>query len=133
MLTFVNLTPNRRSTSNPELLVKICGNIRKELETSDSVKYIYTILTSYVVESPPDYEAALAHLHKLRGIYLVSSMPTILLIDVIESDAQPVEDAVRYVIFLVDADKLFDIALGMYDFTLVLLIAQHSQRVSNFT
>jgi elongator complex protein 1 len=48
---------------------------------------------------------------------------------VLESDAQLVEDAVRYVIFLVDADKLFDIALGMYDFTLVLLIAQHSQKV----
>lgn len=52
-----------------------------------------------------------------------------LLIEVLESDAQLVEDAVRYVIFLVDADKLFDIALGMYDFTLVLLIAQHSQKV----
>lgn len=31
--------------------------------------------------------------------------------------------------FLVDPDKLFDIALGMYDFSLVLLIAQNSQKV----
>jgi len=40
-----------------------------------------------------------------------------------------VEDAVRYIIFLVDADTLFDVALGMYDFSLVLLVAQHAQKV----
>jgi len=40
-----------------------------------------------------------------------------------------VEDAVKYIIFLVDADTLFDTALAMYDFPLTLLIAQHSQRV----
>jgi hypothetical protein len=40
-----------------------------------------------------------------------------------------VEDAVKYIIFLVDADTLFDVALGMYDFSLVLLIAQHTQKV----
>lgn len=47
------------------------------------------------------------------------------------SDIDPnlVEEAVKYIIFLVDADKLFDTALGMYDFSLVLLIAQHSQKV----
>ena len=46
-----------------------------------------------------------------------------------EIDSELVEEAVKYIIFLVDADKLFDTALGMYDFSLVLLIAQHSQRV----
>ena len=46
-----------------------------------------------------------------------------------DKDPELVEEAVKYVIFLVDADKLFDVALGMYDFSLVLLIAQHSQRV----
>jgi elongator complex protein 1 len=40
-----------------------------------------------------------------------------------------VEEAVKYIIFLVDADTLFDVALGMYDFSLVLLIAQHAQKV----
>jgi len=48
---------------------------------------------------------------------------------VTESDPQAIEDAVRYIMFLVDPDKLFDIALGMYDFSLVLLIAQNSQKV----
>jgi len=40
-----------------------------------------------------------------------------------------VEEAVKYIIFLVDADRLFDTALGMYDFSLVLMVAQHAQKV----
>ena len=48
----------------------------------------------------------------------------------IESDPDLVEEAVKYIIFLVDANSLFDTALGMYDFVLVLMIAQHSQKVS---
>ena len=40
-----------------------------------------------------------------------------------------IEEAVKYIIFLVDADTLFNVALGMYDFSLVLLIAQHAQKV----
>jgi elongator complex protein 1 len=48
-----------------------------------------------------------------------------------ESNPHAVEDAVKYIIFLVDADRLFDTALGMYDFSLVLMIAQHAQKVGN--
>jgi hypothetical protein len=47
-----------------------------------------------------------------------------------ETEPQLVEDAVKYIIFLVDADRLFDTALGMYDFSLVLMIAQHAQKVA---
>ena len=46
-----------------------------------------------------------------------------------ESDSDAVEDAVKYIIFLIDADQLFNTALGMYDFALVLMIAQQSQKV----
>ena len=46
-----------------------------------------------------------------------------------ESEPDLVEDAVKYIIFLVDADRLFDTALGMYDFSLVLMVAQHAQKV----
>lgn len=47
-----------------------------------------------------------------------------------DSEPDLVEDAVKYIIFLVDADSLFNTALGMYDFSLVLMIAQHAQKVS---
>jgi elongator complex protein 1 len=49
----------------------------------------------------------------------------------LESAPHLVEDAVKYIIFLVDATTLFDLALGMYDFSLVLMIAQHAQKVPN--
>jgi hypothetical protein len=47
---------------------------------------------------------------------------------VVDSDPALVEDAVKYIIFLVDANTLFDVALGMYDFELVLMIAQYAQK-----
>ena len=47
----------------------------------------------------------------------------------VERVSSVVEDAVKYIVFLVDADTLFDVALGMYEFSLVLLIAQHTQKV----
>lgn len=61
----------------------------------------------------------------LQGRYLIHNW------NIYDADTDPhlVENAVRYIIFLVDADSLFDTALGMYDFSLVLLIAQHAQKV----
>jgi elongator complex protein 1 len=94
-------------------------------------KYVNSILTAFVVKRPPDYESALSLLHDLRGDFFSEAM---FRADtdrrIIDTNQEMVEDAVKYVIFLVDVDKLFDTALGMYDFSLVLLIAQQSQRVS---
>ncbi|KAI0828044.1 IkappaB kinase complex IKAP component [Trametes gibbosa] len=89
----------------------ICDQVRVELEQKDLKAYVNSILTAHVVKRPPDYEAGLALLLRLK-----------------ESEPSIVEDAVKYIIFLVDADKLFDTALGMYDFSLVLMVAQHAQK-----
>lgn len=45
---------------------------------------------------------------------------------------QAADDAVKYIIFLADANTLFDVALGIYDFDLVLAVAQNSQKVRAF-
>ncbi|KAF9047491.1 pol II transcription elongation factor [Panaeolus papilionaceus] len=94
-----------------ELKVQFCDAFIADLEKRDLAKYVNSILTAHVVKTPPDHEAGLALLHRLQ-----------------ETDPEIVEDAVKYIIFLVDADRLFDTALGMYDFSLVLLIAQHAQK-----
>ena len=47
--------------------------------------------------------------------------------------AAEAEDAVEYLGFLTDLDRLYDVALGLYDFALVLLVAQRSQKVSDVT
>ncbi|KZT69682.1 IkappaB kinase complex, IKAP component [Daedalea quercina L-15889] len=94
-----------------EIVSELCDGIRGELERRDLKRYVSSILTAHVVKRPPDHEAALSVLLRLK-----------------ESEPQLVEEAVKYIIFLIDADRLFDTALGMYDFSLVLLIAQHSQK-----
>ena len=50
---------------------------------------------------------------------------------VITSDSECVtsEEALKYVLFLVDVNQMYDIALGMYDFNLVLMLAEKSQKV----
>ncbi|KLO09706.1 IkappaB kinase complex, IKAP component [Schizopora paradoxa] len=110
---FLNLflTNIGQSTLPPTTIAEICDAIRTQLETKDLTKYVNSILTAHVSKKPADYEAGLKLLLRLRDI-----------------DSNLVEEAVKYIIFLVDADKLFDTALGMYDFSLVLLIAQHSQK-----
>ncbi|BGP02142.1 Putative elongator complex protein 1 [Rhodotorula toruloides] len=89
----------------------ICRLVRDDLEQRDVFHFANTILTSYVRQRPPAYEDALNLLVQLKA-----------------KDAERAEDAVKYIIFLSDSNKLFDLALGMYDFPLVLMIAQQSQK-----
>ncbi|KAF4620926.1 hypothetical protein D9613_000930 [Agrocybe pediades] len=100
-----------RGHNTPEFIAKICDTFIAELEKRDLTHYVNSILTAHVVKTPPDHEAALSLLLRLR-----------------DSDPSVVEEAVKYIIFLVDANQLFDTALGMYDFSLVIMIAQHAQK-----
>ncbi|KAG0241352.1 IKI3 family-domain-containing protein [Mortierella sp. GBAus27b] len=103
-----------RGPISPELADKvnnICDAVRKELEPLDRNTYINSVLTTYVRKTPPDLEAALLLLAELRN-----------------KDQALAEDALKFTIFLADVDRLFDVALGMYDFALVLMVAQWSQK-----
>ncbi|KND02563.1 Elongator subunit IKI3 [Spizellomyces punctatus DAOM BR117] len=90
----------------------ICETIRRALEEVDSQRYTQSILTTDVKKTPPDLEAA------MRRILLVKT----------KESPEAADAALKYVIFLADVDKLYDVALGMYDFPLVLMVAQHSQK-----
>ncbi|CAE6360205.1 unnamed protein product [Rhizoctonia solani] len=105
------LTGLGQSKRGAQEITNICDKLRAELEQRGLARYIQSILTAHVVKNPPDVESALKVLHTLR-----------------ESEPGTVEDAVKYIIFLVDGDQLFNTALGMYDFSLVLMIAQQSQK-----
>ena len=43
------------------------------------------------------------------------------------------EEALKYLLFLVDVNELYDVALGTYDFDLVLMVAEKSQKVRSQT
>lgn len=113
------------------MVAEVCDAIRAELEQKDLKKYVSSILTAHVVKRPPDHEAGLSLLLRLRGMSQSATVSRIVPTIYVCADTEPqiVEDAVKYIIFLVDADKLFDTALGMYDFSLVLMIAQDAQKV----
>ncbi|KAG0365886.1 hypothetical protein BGZ54_006088 [Gamsiella multidivaricata] len=103
-----------RAAVPPEMAEKvnqICDAVRKELKTLDRNTYINSVLTTYVRKSPPDLESALLLLAELK-----------------DQDQALAEDALKFTIFLADVNRLFDVALGMYDFTLVLMVAQWSQK-----
>ncbi|KAF9164239.1 hypothetical protein DFQ26_001667 [Actinomortierella ambigua] len=99
------------AAADPEKVNTICEAVRKELETMDRKTYINTILTTHVRMTPPNLESALTLLAELRG-----------------QDAALAEEALKFTIFLADVNRLFDVALGMYDFGLVLMVAQYSQK-----
>ncbi|KAH7339027.1 IKI3 family-domain-containing protein [Rhizoctonia solani] len=105
------LTGLGQSKRDTQEITSICDKLRAELEQRGLARYVQSILTAHVVKTPPDVESALKVLHTLR-----------------ESEPDTIEDAVKYIIFLVDGDQLFNTALGMYDFSLVLMIAQQSQK-----
>lgn len=88
----------------------ICEAIRNVLIELGREHYMQSIISTYVRSSPPDVESALALLSEIR-----------------ESDLPAAEDALKYTIFLCKADHLYKVALGMYNFPLVLMVAQQAQ------
>jgi elongator complex protein 1 len=103
----------------------VCDTLRSLMEKKDAEKYLLPILTTLVCKDPPEIEKALLTVQRLRKSELeasgASSTTTM-------SSSMTSEKALKYLVFLVDVNRLYDIALGMYDFDLVILVAQKSQK-----
>ncbi|NXY82248.1 ELP1 protein, partial [Alcedo cyanopectus] len=94
----------------------ICDVMRVAMEHIDPQKYCLSILTAHVKKSPPELEIALQKVHDLR--------------ENITPDVKAVsaEEALKYLLFLVDVNELYDYSLGTYDFDLVIMVAEKSQK-----
>ncbi|KAI7903384.1 IKI3 family-domain-containing protein [Cokeromyces recurvatus] len=88
----------------------VCEAVRKILIELGQERYMQSILSTYVRSSPPDLESAMTLLSELR-----------------ETNHTAAEDALKYTIFLCKADLLYNVALGMYNFPLTLMVAQQAQ------
>ncbi|KAG8593890.1 hypothetical protein GDO81_000980 [Engystomops pustulosus] len=93
----------------------ICDVMRAAMEKLNPQKYCLSILTSYVRKTAPELETALQKVHELR-----ESPPS--------PDAVSAEEALKYLLFLVDVNELYDHSLGTYDFDLVIMVAEKSQK-----
>ena len=90
---------------------RVADTVRAACEAVDETKFLYPILTTYVRKNPQELELMLQRIKDLRV-----------------TSTKAAEDALRYVIVFVECDTLFDIALGMYDFPLTIMVAQQSHR-----
>lgn len=82
-----------------------------------STKYLLPLLTTHVKRK--NLETALEIIWSVRQTEL-NSPNTILTVSS--------HEALKYLLYLVNVNELYDVALGMYDFDLVLFVAQKSQK-----
>lgn len=94
----------------------VCSRICNEFERRSTTKYALPIVTTYVKRN--NIEKALEIVWNVRKSELSGST----FVDV------TAQDALKYLLYLVDVNDLYDVALGMYDFDLVLFVAQKSQK-----
>ncbi|XP_019372711.1 PREDICTED: elongator complex protein 1 isoform X2 [Gavialis gangeticus] len=94
----------------------VCDAMRAAMEKINPHKYYLSILTSYVKKSTPELEVALQKVHELRE---TASLDT---------ETVSAEAALKYLLFLVDVNELYDHSLGTYDFDLVIMVAEKSQK-----
>uniref|UniRef100_A0A3Q2Z330 IkappaB kinase complex-associated protein n=1 Tax=Hippocampus comes TaxID=109280 RepID=A0A3Q2Z330_HIPCM len=93
----------------------VCDAIRKTMEDTDPNRFCLSILTAHVKKSIPELEIALQKVHELRN-------PP-------EGDGGVnAEEALKYLLFLVNVNDLYEHSLGTYDFDLVLMVAEKSQK-----
>ncbi|XP_011219588.2 elongator complex protein 1 isoform X2 [Ailuropoda melanoleuca] len=94
----------------------VCDALRAAMESINPRKYCLSILTSHVKKTTPELEIVLQKVHELQG-----SAPPV-------PGAVSAEEALKYLLLLVDVNELYDHSLGTYDFDLVLMVAEKSQK-----
>ncbi|ELT93767.1 hypothetical protein CAPTEDRAFT_152268 [Capitella teleta] len=98
----------------------VCDAMRKVIQEIDAEKFLLSILTTHVKKQIPELDVALQLIRELKenfDSYGVSGQSSAF-----------AEDALKYLLFLVDVNELYDVALGSYDFSLVLMVAEKSQK-----
>ncbi|KAI9351477.1 IKI3 family-domain-containing protein [Obelidium mucronatum] len=90
----------------------LCTTLRTALAPFDATTtYVTTVLTTFAKQTPQDLEGAMGKVKSMKAISL-----------------EETENALKYLIFLANANLLYNVALGMYDFQLVVMVAQYSQK-----
>lgn len=122
----VPLKIGKEAASSRSKVNSVCDTLRAEMEKRQMPeRYLLPILTTLVCKDPADIESALRMVQALRTKELEETGESK---TTNASSSSTSEKALKYLVFLVDVNRLFDIALGMYDFDLVLLVAQKSQK-----
>ncbi|MPC55617.1 Elongator complex protein 1 [Portunus trituberculatus] len=108
-------TTTTTATAAPGKVVAVCVAVRAAMEGQDKGRLLLPILTSLV--RCGRMEEALARLGDMRR-------------QAEEGQVFPVgpEEGLRHLLYLADTDELYRVALGTYDLSLALMVAQRSKR-----
>ena len=88
----------------------VCDAIIEACERAENTQlYILPIITALIKKSPSQLEEVLLRIKSIPGTSRTSQ-----------------EDALKYVSLLIDLQQLYSVALGTYDFAVMLLVAQQS-------
>lgn len=93
----------------------VCGRFCEVFEQDVTAKHLLPMITAHVKRK--NLEKALDILWRVRLTELDGKKATV-----------SAQDALKYLLYLVNVNELYDVALGMYDFELVLFVAQKSQK-----
>lgn len=92
-------------------IVDICQKMLNIFQELDPMKYILPSITCHV--KTQNFESAMEMIWNVKKS---------------ESGDKTAVEALKYLLYLIDINVLYNIALGMYDFQLVLFVAQKSQK-----
>jgi elongator complex protein 1 len=96
---------------------RVCDAMIAELTQQGRSRFLLSIVTAHVKKSKPEMEAALLRIKHVKDH--PPSPP---------SGGSTADEALKYLLYLVDVNELYNVALGMYDFDLVLFVAERSQK-----
>lgn len=108
---------NATTTQGGEIKVNIvCAAVREAMVTVDEEGYLLPILTSHIKMTPNQMDIALTKLKNMKNVqdhqnFRISA-----------------EEGLRHLLYISDVNRLYNVALGTYDFDLVMMVAEKSQK-----
>ncbi|XP_071527963.1 putative elongator complex protein 1 [Panulirus ornatus] len=118
MYSFNYSNRQNQASQNQALNSKIdvvCKAVREAMISVDEERFLLPILTSYVKMTPRQMDVALKLIQEMKDSkerkFKVSA-----------------EEGLRHLLYISDVNELFDVALGTYDFDLVMMVAEKSQK-----
>ncbi|XP_075929206.1 elongator complex protein 1 isoform X2 [Petromyzon marinus] len=101
----------------------VCDGLRAAMEALDPDRFFLSILTALVRRKEPDVETALMRVRDVAERAAEGAGD-----GGAEEAERRAQEALGYLLLLVDEGELYECALGTYDFRLVLMVAQRSQK-----
>ncbi|XP_077988781.1 elongator complex protein 1-like isoform X3 [Glandiceps talaboti] len=92
----------------------VCDSVRAALQEINQSKYFLSIITTLIKKTKPELEAALLKIKMLKD------NPS-------TDNSCSADEALKYVFYMVDVNDLYSVALGTYNFDLVVMVAEKSQ------